>query len=553
MAFAQGRTEYRAVYGNHYLVRGHIALPVKRPANFPPPVLDTLFWARWTGTPSDESLSESILLVGPTSYKYLALDYLMPKSANVYDMTRETQVSELVGSTILSNPRKIQDDTDHLRHAVRDALTERRSFDPNDLESGSTAMALKIAFRRERDSMELDPEHDAKLGVLRGAWFIHLALERVMTDVEEALSMAPSAGIPIVMCFSPSVVTKSALLGTPLVLRSIHLPPPSVLERLNSLLEDPRSLVLGEDTQRVFNNAELIRMVTESNSRSIPNCPGFCIAGTSTEAGFIGLSAPLQSRFTYIAVVPYSMQISPSPDPSNSVSDLRMIALNILGENAALLQAIEEIYQGLILRGRVPIGITEYVRWCKTAANLFSDNRDSIPVNFIAGISALRTIVDALSDSDRRRVTKNVLAMYLPQPLTYLVVTDASDHPEFRCPVTLLDSASGPLMKCDASTIILPAFPTASLDALSSVFWTQSAVDMAEAVLTAVAARAITIFEGSPGEAKRLLPWRFSEHLASNALALISHLRLQLKIFLVATFLNLVRIVVLPRNSFQVR
>lgn len=51
------------------------------------------------------------------------------------------------------------------------------------------------------------------------------------------------------MSFIPSVVSLSSILGIPLLLRSINLPPASVLERLNSLLEDPRSLVISEDTQ----------------------------------------------------------------------------------------------------------------------------------------------------------------------------------------------------------------------------------------------------------------------------------------------------------------
>jgi hypothetical protein len=46
------------------------------------------------------------------------------------------------------------------------------------------------------------------------------------------------------------------------------------------------------------------------------------------------------------------------------------------------------------------------------------------------------------------------------------------------------------------------ALPGASLDVLDPVLWTQSAVDMADAVLTAVAANAVMIFEGSPGRGK---------------------------------------------------
>jgi MoxR-like ATPase len=83
-----------------------------------------------------------------------------------------------------------------------------------------------------------------------------------------------------------------------------------------------------------------------------------------------------------------------------------------------------------------------------------------------------------------------------------LVVTDGQENPIFPCPVEIVETSSGRAMKCRASEITLSAFPGASLDILSSVLWTQSAVDMAEAVLTSVAAGAITIFEGSPGRGK---------------------------------------------------
>jgi hypothetical protein len=280
MAFAQASTEYHNVYGNHYLVRGHIALPVRKAADFPRPVLDTLFWARWAGTPESESLCESVLLVGPTSYKFLALEYLMPTSTNVYDMTRETQINELIGSTILSSSSKIRDDTEHLRNAVADSLIACTSFDVNKPGLGSLSTELDLAIGKRKACGDYDPGRTVEDGVLRGSLFIHRCLEHVILDNEDSSSTTGPGGIPIVMCFSPSVVTKSALLGIPLVLRSVHLPPGSVLERLNSLLEDPRSLVLGEDTQRIFSNPEVIRSVTGSNSRSIPICPGFCIAGT---------------------------------------------------------------------------------------------------------------------------------------------------------------------------------------------------------------------------------------------------------------------------------
>jgi hypothetical protein len=208
-----------------------------------------------------------------------------------------------------------------------------------------------------------------------------------------------------------------------------------VLERLNSLLEDPRSLVLGEDTQRAFSNPEVIQRVTGSNSRSIPICPGFSVAGTTTEAGFIGLSGPLQSRFTYVTALPYSMTITQSPSSEPIISDLRNVALTILEGNRELLESIEEIYRGLVYVGRVKVNITEYVRWCMSASNLLSSG--VLSVRFAGGVAALRTIVDALPDADRRRVTKDVLQPHLPVSLTYIVVTDGQQTPLFPCSVEL--------------------------------------------------------------------------------------------------------------------
>jgi midasin (ATPase involved in ribosome maturation) len=57
-------------------------------------------------------------------------------------------------------------------------------------------------------------------------------------------------------------------------------------------------------------------------------------------------------------------------------------------------------------------------------------------------------------------------------------------------------------VKSKVSGIIFPVLANASLDVLHSILWTQSAVDIADAVLTAVASSAIMLFEGSPGRGK---------------------------------------------------
>jgi MoxR-like ATPase len=510
-AFARAHAEYVLAPDGHYLMRGHVAFPVDKEANFPQALLDTLFWARWCGTPTNQRLRESLLLVGPTCYKGTVLNYLLPNYTNFYDMTRETQVSELIGSTILSTQAKIRDDTCDIVRAASDALLHQAKLNENDLTRGDLAQQLGDEYRRRMGQPSGDPDHELAVGVLMGAWFIHLSMDR-MTAGRKSLggrSAVSVPGIPIVMCFVPSVVTKSVLLGIPLVLRSVHLPPASVLERLNSLLEDPRSLVLGEDTQRVFSNADIISRVTGSNSRSIPVCPGFLIAGTTSETGFAGLSRPLKSRFTYISAAPYQMSV-PRTVTDRKHTDLIRITESILQGHSELMAMIEEIYQRLQELGHVKVGITEYVRWCTTAYTLMSAK--CLPLKFAPGVAALRTMVDSLPDADRRRVTKDVLNDQIPVRLSYTVVTDSKERPVVDSPIELIPGSPVRLRSL-VSEVEIAVCDKASVASLKSILWTQSSVDMADAVLTAVAAQAITVFEGSPGRGKTTIAYAVLQSL----------------------------------------
>jgi hypothetical protein len=291
----------------------------------------------------------------------------MPEYTNVYDMTRETQVSELIGSTMLSTSSRIREDTDHIRGAVFNALSERTSLDIGQPGLGSIPEFLETEYRKQQNANLSDRKHVVELGILRGAWFIHLCLEELLKKDEEATTRSNCSGVPIVMCFSPSVVTLSILLGIPLILRSLHLTAASVLERLNSIAEDPRSFVLSEDTQRMFSNPGMIQRVTGSNSRSIPIASGFVFAATTTESGYHSLSGPFQSRSIPVATTSYSMEIIPhKPFP------LEEMTLQLVSGNHELREAIKEIYGGLKNHGRVNVTITEYVRWCTTALNLFT-------------------------------------------------------------------------------------------------------------------------------------------------------------------------------------
>ncbi|KAA6377564.1 MAG: hypothetical protein EZS28_026908, partial [Streblomastix strix] len=416
----QGRTHFRETFQGNYLVRGHIAMNIKKEALFPQPTLDVLFWIRWTGTPDDQIPHENVLLVGPTCYKATAMEFLLPENKNVIHMTREMQVNELIGSTCISTPTRFEDSMQSLQLSIRDALISIGYT--NKQENGEQIVKdIQQTLKDEIINIERGIEvknREKRHGVLRGVQYLQMCLnkmrENIKVDQDEIneQQQSSSPGIQITLTFNPSVVTLSAVLGIPLLLLSVHLPPASVLERLISLLEDSRSLVITEDTQQIFNDESILREVNQSNSHSAPISAGFSLAATTTETGRMSLSGPILSRFTSIYTEPYRLNIINQLRPSikknqrdNDVGDqaeeedLLIISESITEKNYDLIEVINDIHRGLNELNQ-KVTITEYIRWCRTAVSLHKLQHFS-PTK-AAGIAALRTIVDALPDNDRR-------------------------------------------------------------------------------------------------------------------------------------------------------
>jgi hypothetical protein len=90
-----------------------------------------------------------------------------------------------------------------------------------------------------------------------------------------------------------------------------------------------------------------------------------------------------------------------------------------------LIEAINDIHIGLE-KSRVKLTITEYIRWCHSTISL-SKLKD-FTAKKSAGIAALRVIVDALPNNDRRRITKEIfINNRVPESLRYIIVTDSKD------------------------------------------------------------------------------------------------------------------------------
>jgi hypothetical protein len=199
--------------------------------------------------------------------------------------------------------------------------------------------------------------------------------------------------------------------------------------------------------------------VTNSTSRSLPICPGFCISGTTTESGFIALSSPLQSRFTFILAPGYQMNIPRNPSENSIDDELFKIISGITNNNQFLIEQISDIYLGL-LQAKVKISFTEYVRWCKTAFQLFQS--ESLPIELVGGFSALRTIVDSFSNEDRRRVVKDVLQKHIPIRLTYIIVPKPKESLLLQCPLSIESSSS--IMFSDGFRGIFIGYPGAKIN-----------------------------------------------------------------------------------------
>ena len=68
------------------------------------------------------------------------------------------------------------------------------------------------------------------------------------------------------------------IFGKILILKGIENPQPSVIERLNSVLENPKYLALTEDNQGIYNNPEIFEKIYgNKNKLTLPNNPNFKI------------------------------------------------------------------------------------------------------------------------------------------------------------------------------------------------------------------------------------------------------------------------------------
>ena len=453
---------------------------------------ETFFWIRMTcNARNDAPQDENILLSGLTSYKtyllYKWLDSCYDNYKGIYDtfyLTQKSETQDLLGTSTLDNDKDIA-------QQIKD---------------------LEEAFKKNKDE---NCKH-----------YIQLCIEKL-----ENLKNSYNGKIPL-YSFHLGPLTKSYIYGKKIIIKGIENPHPSVIERLNPILESPRNLVLIEDNQKIFNDQKILDKTYgnlnnefKSYKTSIPINPRFSLFLTSREIYNEGLSKAFLTRCTVIYCKSYEVNENKGLDEDNfericsnffcydNQPDIEVEALNKLKDE------IMEIKK--MLEKKTQIEYLKFIRWCKSTLNIYSNiikykfntilyENEKLNLKYIVGISALRSIIDDL-DRNKRISNIEIIKSYLPKKL-YNLLTRRIQTSEFELP---FDSKQGYIIS-NYSGLILEIDGEPKSQILSKIVWTYSSLDIADAILTSLISDSILILEGAPGRGKTEISKKVFEYLNIN-------------------------------------
>ena len=168
--------------------------------------------------------------------------------------------------------------------------------------------------------------------------------------------------------FNLGIIPKAFIFGKKLILKGIENPESSVIERLNSILENPRHLIITEDNQEIYNDDKIFRKIYKENIKSVPLNDSFRIFFTSREVFLVKLSKALLSRLTIINC--------PNYDNENYLSkklvpemNYKIICKSIVGDDD-LVEEIIDLNKKLTKIEKIEF--LRFIRWCKSSKNIFN-------------------------------------------------------------------------------------------------------------------------------------------------------------------------------------
>ena len=435
--------------------------------------------------PSDEN----ILLIGNTSYKETLIKNWLKsvnKKSETYFLAKNTEVQNLIGFSSLDDEERLGD----IRVQIEKDFKENFNKDINDLNEENVDEVLNK--RTEKNCMKYMIECYNKFKTLT---------YNLKKNKNNSLKTETS--------FHLGIIPSSYIYGKILILKGIENPPSSVVERLNSCLENPRYLVLTEDNQEIFNNKNIFEKVykNQKNKISLPNNPGFKIIFTSRQVNNKAFSEAFKSRCTIIHCPSYKekkyLTLELKPD-DNYEKIMKKILIGMDG--------LQNEMNNFRLNFKKNIEFLTFIRFCKTSKNLLLNLRKNEfshqnliieqEQKHIIGIAALRTIFDKLNYQERIDGVRNCLREFLPKKLYELLVGINKDKEEFPFEYIPDDNKEKKYVKSKYSGISIQIQNSKEEIFDKNIIWTNSFIDMADALLISLAANAIFILEGPPGRGK---------------------------------------------------
>jgi Cdc6-like AAA superfamily ATPase len=145
---------------------------------------------------------------------------------------------------------------------------------------------------------------------------------------------------------------------------------------------------------------------------------------------------------------------------------------------------------------------------------MYKNNK--INFKYLVGISALRTIIDKYDLEERKRKVEQYFKDYLPEKL-YDLIVNKNFKKETESPFDeIVKNETEIYIFSKYSEIILKiSRPNKEIkkDYLKNIIWTNSTIDIADAILISLAANTILILEGPPGRGKTQISKDIFEYL----------------------------------------
>ena len=265
----------------------------------PQAILQTYFWIRMScSLYSENPINENILLNGGTSYKEFILNLWLETTDNnkknkceIYYLTQNTETQDLIGNLSLDDDEKIKNKIKHLIEQSLISIDER----PDEKEK-----VFKNIYDNYLKTFEVNKNVENNL-CLKYIKLCIMNLKKIRDSLSQKSKKKGINEIETIISFNLGIIPSCFIFGKKIILKGVDFPQPSVIERLNSILEFPRYLVLSEDNQNIFNNFDILKELYNNNSKSsIPMNTNFSIFFTSRQINNGSLSEAFKSRCTII-------------------------------------------------------------------------------------------------------------------------------------------------------------------------------------------------------------------------------------------------------------